>query len=261
MWQDYKANYNAVLQDDRFLAWREIGARAKARNIVEVCRGLEISSVLEIGCGTGAVIRALQAMRFAEEYACIDVALSAVQFARNSCRELRSASVGSAGALPFRDASFTVAVLSHVIEHLENPAAAVEEASRVAEAVIVEIPTEKVASNFVRTRILGRPYSSSLDAGHLQFWSPRSIEEFLENDCRMQIVARHLDLLGHQAEFHGKAGLRLVKPVLKQTFKKLLPETAYARLLTTHATFLCRRKDDFARCGAEHTEAIEARVS
>jgi SAM-dependent methyltransferase len=261
VWQDYKANYSAALADDGFLAWREIGAQAKARNVVEVCRGIRVRSILEIGCGTGAVIRTLQAMGFAEEYACIDIALSAVQFARSSCAALSRASVGSAGVLPFRDRSFTVAVLSHVIEHLEDPAAAVREASRVAEAVVVEIPTEKVATNFVRTRILGRAYSSSLDAGHLQFWSPRSIEAFLKNDCGMQIVARHLDLLDHRAEFHGKTGWQLAKPVLKQTFKKLLPGPAYAQLLTTHATFLCRRKKGFGSRGAEQTNDIKAGVS
>jgi SAM-dependent methyltransferase len=252
MWLDYESSYNAALQNQAFIAWREIGAQQKARNIARVCHGIKVRSVLEVGCGTGAVLRILEAMKFAEEYACIDISLSAVQFARESCPGvLNRVAVGSALALPFRDTAFSVAILSHVIEHLADPVSAVREASRVAEIVVIEIPTERVASNFVRTRILRRPYSSSADAGHLQFWSPSSIEEFLRVDCGMRIVTRHRDLLNRETEFYGKAGLQLAKPIFKEALKSVLPDSAYSRLLTTHATFLCRKSAGHSRRTAQ----------
>jgi SAM-dependent methyltransferase len=262
MWTDYQSSYRDVLQDPAFLKWREVGARRKAANIVRVCRGITVHSVLEVGCGTGAVLRELEHLRFAGAYTASDVSLDAIRFAQKSCSGfLRGAFVGQAGYLPFEDRAFSVAVLSHVIEHLENPFSAVREASRVAEFVVIEVPTEQVLSNQIRANVLGKPYASAADAGHVQFWSPSSIEAFLTRSCGMQIVVRHRDLLGQETEFYGKAGFKLAKPIMKQTLKSLLPGMVYARLLTTHATFLCRRPDVGHQKSIAPTAAMECAAS
>lgn len=262
MWQDYKASYKAALQDDAFVAWRDLGAQQKARNILLVCRGVPVESVLEIGCGTGAVLRELQSLRFARKYAASDLSLEAIRFARKSCTGfLSSALVGQAGSLPFGNQSFSVAVLSHVIEHLEDPLAAVREASRVAKFVVVEVPTEQVFSNQIRTQILGKPYASASGAGHVQFWSPGSIEDFLKNVCGMHILARHRDLLSRRTEFYGKSGLQLAKPVMKDVLKTFLPGILYSRLMTTHATFLCRRRNAGHYSGFEAATAAQREAS
>lgn len=241
MWKDYEEGYSTALRDEAFLAWRETGARQKALNVVRVCRSLEVKSVLEIGCGTGAVLKMLEAMGFANVYAGIDVSFSAIQFARNSSSILfQHAFVGLAGALPFRNSAFDVAILSHVLEHLHDPIPAVREASRVAQFVVVEVPTEKVLSNFIRTKILRGPYASIAGAGHVQFWSPSSITAFLQKDCGLEIIAHNLDLISMESEIYAKKGLRLTKPLLKQALKVALPGALYSRLLTTHATYLCR---------------------
>jgi len=198
--------------------------------------------VIEIGCGTGAVLRFLHSMHFAKSYDCIDVAPSAIQFVRESCRDfIHGVHVGSASALPFPDNTFDLAILSHVIEHLDDPILALREASRVARYVVVEVPTERVVNNAIRRNILRRPYASIAGSGHVQFWSASSIETFLQKDCQLQILQHHCDLISRETEFYGKRGRALVKPMFKQALKTALPRAVYARLLTTHATFLCRR--------------------
>jgi SAM-dependent methyltransferase len=262
MWQDYKASYRAALRDDAFVAWRDIGAQQKARNILRVCQGLPVKSVLEIGCGTGAVLRELQSLRFARHYAACDLSLEALCLTRKSCGEfLGGAFVAQAGSLPFDDQIFSIAVLSHVVEHLEDPLAAVREASRVAQFVVIEVPTEQVFSNQIRTQILGKPYASAAGAGHVQFWSPCSIEAFLKNVCGMHILARHRDLLSRRSEFYGKTGLQLAKPVMKDVLKTILPGILYSRLLTTHATFLCRRRDTGHNSGFDIATAAQREAS
>lgn len=252
MWKDYEASYNAALQDEAFLAWREMGARQKALNVAAVCRAIAVESVIEIGCGTGAVLRFLHSMHFAKSYNCLDLAPSAVQFVQESCRDfIQGAHVGSASALPFPDAAFDLAILSHVVEHLDDPIVAMREASRVARFVVVEVPTEKVVSSAIRTRILRRPYASIAGAGHVQFWSSSSIKTFLQRDCGLQILQHHCDLISREIEFYGKRGRALAKPIFKQALKAALPRAMYARLLTTHATFLCRRTENhYARTKA-----------
>lgn len=240
-WQDYDATYRAALRDPAFLAWRESGARRKAENIVRVCVGVHPFSVVEIGCGTGSVLRALQEMNFAREYFCIDLSPAAVGFARGSCPAFASrAAAGRADALPFAGGAFDVAILSHVIEHLDEPLSALQEASRVARFVVVEVPTEKVLSNFVRTKLLRRPYPSIRDAGHVQFWSPRSIVKFLGQEAGLEIVNRHQDLLDEGNDSRNSNG-HGTRTFVKQALRNWLPGCIYPRLLTTHSTFLCRK--------------------
>ena len=258
-WTDYNASYEEVLRDETFLAWREAGARQKAVNIVRACRRIPVSSVLEIGCGTGAVLRELGSMHFANRYAATDISAAAVEFAQRSCGSLVSeAYVGPAESLPFPDKSFSVAILSHVIEHLENPVAAVRVAARVAQYVVIEVPVERVLSNTIRTRLLGKPFASAAGAGHLQFWSSRSIANFLVKDCHQEILSRERDLLTSEVEFYGKAGVRKIKPLIKEAMKTIIPGWMYARLLTTHSTFLCRQRgsDGAKRCIAETSSQV-----
>jgi SAM-dependent methyltransferase len=240
MWQDYGTSYSDALRDEAFVAWRGIGARQKALNIVRVCSGIKVQSAIEIGCGTGAVLRFLHTMNFAQQYACVDVALPAVQFVQKTCGDfVQRAFVGLADALPFQDAVFDVAILTHVVEHLQNPVPAIREAARVAGYVVIEVPIEKVLSNMIRTKVLRRPYASAEGAGHVQFWSPKSVLTFLEQECGLTILEHNSDLISKEIEFYGKRGLKLAKPLFKQTMKAALPDALYSRLLTTHATFLC----------------------
>jgi ubiquinone/menaquinone biosynthesis C-methylase UbiE len=242
MWREYEADYGIALKDEAFVCWREMGARQKAENVLKVCRGIQVTSAIEIGCGTGAVLKRLQELRFAKDFACADVSHSAVQFARNVCADsLSSVCVASAMALPFREAAFDVAILSHVIEHLQGPAQALAEASRIARYVVVEVPTEVVLSNVIRRKVLGKPYASIEGAGHVQFWSTGSVKEFLTRDCSLEILENNVDLISKEAEYFGKSGLGLAKPIVKQAFKALLPAAVYTRMLTSHLTFLCRK--------------------
>jgi SAM-dependent methyltransferase len=239
MWQDYEASYRSALQDPEFLAGRELGARKKALNIVRVCQEIEATSLVEIGCGTGAVLRMLHSMQFAQKYCCIDISFSAVGFAVKSCDAFTPrAVVGRADALPFPDGAFSVAVLSHVIEHLDDPRSALREAARIARFVVVEVPTENVLCSFIKRKVLFRPYASIAEAGHVQFWSPASIASFLTREADMQILNRGLDVLDEDSDSGISAG---AKAHVKRTLRSALPAFLYSRLLATHAVFLCRR--------------------
>ena len=176
MWHDYEASYRATLGNELFVSWREVGAQQKAENVMRVCKRIQVTSAVEIGCGTGAVLKRLQECQFAKQFVCVDVSFSAVDFAKRVCGDsVLCAFVASAMALPFRDSAFDVAILSHVIEHLDEPAHALAEASRIARYVVVEVPTEVVLSNVIRCKVLGKPYASIEGAGHVQFWSTGSI--------------------------------------------------------------------------------------
>src|SRR5690242_19661089 len=56
--------------------WRKIGARDKATNIRSLCAGFPRRSILEIGCGDGAIIRELE--DFGEKIAGLEISQAAV---------------------------------------------------------------------------------------------------------------------------------------------------------------------------------------
>ena len=242
MWLDYEQQYRAALKDPSFLLWRRKGAKYKARNIVAVCAGISIQSAIEIGCGTGDVLQELTNHNFAGSYFGTDVSMSALTAARGKLGDkFCGGFVSDATELPLPDKTYSVAILSHVLEHLDQPARAAEEASRVADFVVAEVPTEKVATNWIRKTLLRREYASATDAGHVQFWSPRSFVRFLQKDCGLEILALQRESINKEEDIFGKRGLAKTKPFIKHRLQALLPPFLRIWIFTTHTTALCRR--------------------
>ena len=242
MWANYEQQYQRSLKDPSFVVWRKKGAKYKAGNIAAVCKGIAIQSAIEIGCGTGDVLHELADLDFASSYAGTDVSLSALDAAREKmATQYFCGFVSDAARLPLPDKSFTVAILSHVLEHLDQPARAAEEASRVAEFVVAEVPTEKVATNWIRRIVLRRKYDSVQEAGHVQFWSPRSFLRFLRQDCGLEILALQRESVSKEEDLFGKHGFAKAKPLIKHLLQFLLPPFLSILIFTSHTTVLCRR--------------------
>ena len=134
-----------VLNHDEW--WWEVGRRALVKNLLHRygVNGVESDRsngsaprILEIGCGSGALLQDLQHYGTAVG---LDVAAPALA----NCRErgLDCVSLADVAALPFADEQFNVVIAIDVLEHVEDDAAAIREINRVTKKggkVILTVP-------------------------------------------------------------------------------------------------------------------------
>ena len=149
----------------------------------EVIAELEPHSVLDAGCGEGEMLRR-------------GVLPPHVQ---PVCMDLRRAALADVGAparvcasvlaLPFPDRSFDVVTCLEVLEHLDHPAAAVEELARTARrAFVVSVPFEPYfrIGNVLRGKHLG---ALGNHPEHVQHWNLRTFHAFLASSgAKVRII-------------------------------------------------------------------------
>ncbi len=87
--------------------------------------------ILDLGCATGRLLRKLEKRGYKELYG-IDISESCLGIAaKNTNGGIVSLAQGYMETLPFKSASFSTAVLSGVLHHLEKPSEVLDEVARV----------------------------------------------------------------------------------------------------------------------------------
>jgi SAM-dependent methyltransferase len=148
--------------------WRRLGAIDKAGNIVALCAGIQVKSVVEI------VLARLSELGFGETLHAVEISPSGVDVIRQrAIPRLVQCDLFDGYRIPHESGRFDLAVLSHVIEHVEHPRQLLYEAARIARYVFVEVPTEDMsrhAADYVPDAV-----------GHINFFSPRTIRWLLQS--------------------------------------------------------------------------------
>lgn len=108
-------------------SWRDW--RIEARTLVHLARVKRDARVLEIGCGSGGLLRMLVA-RGARAVG-VDTSARALQLARACVPAALVVQIANNGTLPFPDQAFDAIFAQHVIEHLPNVDTALREWRRV----------------------------------------------------------------------------------------------------------------------------------
>ncbi|MDX6486575.1 MAG: hypothetical protein QOF43_1728 [Gaiellaceae bacterium] len=132
--------------------------------------------VLDLGCRTGALT---QHYVDGNDVVGVDVDQSALDAARERLGiEVAWADVEE--HLPFDDASFDVVVAGELLEHLEDPAAAIGHSLRVLKpggSFVGSVPNAYRLKNRVRFLLGGRP---DYDPMHLHMYAPGDLQRLLE---------------------------------------------------------------------------------
>ncbi len=161
--------------------WLDVAGNEKAASIISLAPQ-NVRSVVEIGCGTGAVLEALDRRGFAERYwACEPQPELFAQIATSKISRLIAASQATFDQA-FGNQCFDLAILTHVVEHLLTPAEVVTQALRRARHVFIEIPIEDNPAGWTRAhvrKLLGHDRRDNA-AGHVQFFSRHSARKLIE---------------------------------------------------------------------------------
>lgn len=123
-------------------ASRKFFLRRFNKMLVQKVKNLNVSSVLDAGCGEGFTLSMLSKAHAAKKLEGIDFSKQAIQLGKKQFPYL-SLTQGDIYKLPYKDNSFELVICSEVLEHLDMPEKAVREVLRVSKKyVIFSVPNE-----------------------------------------------------------------------------------------------------------------------
>ena len=241
----YTAGYSLADRDeaDRMGRWRALGARSKADHAVTLCAraGLRPRTLVEIGCGDGALLAELGARGPAPVLDGFELSPPAAELARaRTIPGARRIEAFDGEHVPAADGAYDLAVLSHVLEHVPAPAPLLREAARVAPAVLIEVPLE---ANRSAARPAKREEAARI--GHIQLLD-RAAVHALVRSAGLTVAAELSDPLpyAHHAFFAASRAARAgaaLKTGVRRAAWRAAPRAA-ERLFTVHYACLARRE-------------------
>jgi SAM-dependent methyltransferase len=215
--------------------WRALGAVGKADHVLALCAGagIEPRSTLEVGCGDGALLCELHRRGFGGRLSGVEIAPAAVAIAR-ARTEIEQVEIYDGRRLPAQDGQYELGILSHVLEHVHDPAALLAEVARACRAVVVEVPLEH---NLSARRGAKRDHAT--EVGHLHRLSRASARQIVL-DAGLRVGGELEDAL--PLEVHrflaARPAAATAKWAVRAGLHRLAPDLA-RRLFTVHYACLC----------------------
>lgn len=210
--------------------WR-LGAVDKANNIISLCENVAHDSIIEIGAGEGSILKRLDHLNFGKELFALEISRGSVQLIKDKgISKLAKCSLFDGYSIPHSDAAFDLAVLSHVIEHVEYPRKLLFEATRVAKFVFVEVPLEdnmRLSHEFVLTK-----------TGHINFYSLKTIRRLLQS-CNLRILGQETTNPSKDTYTFGLGKKGLVNYYVKEGLLRLNPRLATS-MFCYHTALVCQ---------------------
>jgi SAM-dependent methyltransferase len=228
-------NYTDYYEDDITLTeWRRLGGIDKCKNIIRLCDDLPHANILEIGCGDGAILERLAHLRFGSQFTGLEISPSAVHQVQEKKIPNCEVQLFDGYDLPFPEKSFDLAILSHVLEHVEYPRRLIHDAAKVAKAVFIEVPLEdnwRMSHDFIFDRV-----------GHINFYNPRTIRSLVQS-CGMTVLDAYPCHSGLPSYIFRKGKLR---GTLSYWFKEIALRTTPSlstSAMTYHYSLVYKQSD------------------
>lgn len=156
--------------------WRMLGAKYKAKNIVDVCFGKSFNKVLEVGAGDGSILHYLSEWNTFPEMHALEISQSGTeQIRKRNLKNVKSAGVFDGYQIPFDDNEFDLVILAHVLEHVEFERMLLREIKRVSKHLVIEVPCDYRYGVDLRMKHF-------LDYGHINMYTPTSLRFLVQSE-------------------------------------------------------------------------------
>ncbi|MDN3587323.1 class I SAM-dependent methyltransferase [Pedobacter aquatilis] len=215
------------------VAWRMLGAKYKAKNIVEVCRRIKPAKVLEVGAGDGSILHFLNEWNFAPELHALEIAESGVNIIKSrNLSSLKSVQTFDGYKIPFEDNTFDLVILAHVLEHVEHERILLRELKRVSKYIVVEVPKDYRFGVDQRMKHF-------LDYGHINMYTPTSLRFLLQSEG-LEIIEDKVSMTATETVKFNE----FINKKAPKTFTKNLKIELEYRIKKTLGNFLGRKKQE-----------------
>ncbi len=217
--------------------WRQVGARQKALNIIELAGELRPRKVLEVGAGDGSILWWLSQMDFAPQMYAVEIAESALQLiGQKAIPQLQKAVSFDGYSIPFPDNFFDLVILSHVLEHVEFERRLLREIRRVSRHCVIEVPKDYRPD-------VDKKVAHFLSYGHINVYTPSSLRFLLRTE-NYRIRKQKVGIYSEETYqlMYGKG----VKTKLLYLFKKgmvAFPVTALRDYFANTITVLLEKEE------------------
>lgn len=156
--------------------WRMLGAKYKAKNIVDVCFGKSFNKVLEVGAGDGSILHYLSEWNTFPEMHALEISQTGTeQILKRNLKNVKSAGVFDGYQIPFDDNEFDLVILAHVLEHVEFERMLLREIKRVSKHLVIEVPCDYRYGVDLRMKHF-------LDYGHINMYTPTSLRFLVQSE-------------------------------------------------------------------------------
>lgn len=203
-------------------------------------------SILELGCGTGEVIKECQRRGYARRYAATDYSEPAIQYLRDNSQGIEI-STGDIASPSFSiSGHFDVVVLSHVIEHLDNPGQMLKALGRIDYSyLIAEVPLEDLPLCRLKSYLKDRTKNP---AGHVQFFTAASFNSLLANSgfpppihFRRYVPKQPAERIRFMCRKNGWGAAKQWQALMTGRYLPMIFGPLWSRMYYSHLAVICRK--------------------
>jgi SAM-dependent methyltransferase len=232
-------------QLDAEARWLAIGAVEKANSIERLVLPhlSHPHRIVELGAGTGAIVAELQRRGFADSYLAVDFSADATRYMEEN---LSGVDVLRADIVeePI-SGKFDLVIVSHVLEHLEDPHRFLAAMVRNIDFrfAVIECPLEDLLASRLKNRLRDRRRNL---AGHVQFFTRRSFMELVSAHLKIVNLRHYTSSASTQTVtfLSNKDGLSRPQRWIKHLTMSVLPHIAgpvWKRYWVGNCALLCRK--------------------
>jgi len=226
--------------------WLRYGAVEKV-NSIEILfnrHAIKPITLLELGCGTGAVIAECQRRGLGDEFTAIDYSREAIGYLKSHSQGIHCIEADITDPNFKLDRCFDVVVLSHVLEHLEEPLNFIQSLVKKIcfRYFVAEVPLEDLLFSRIKNLFRDRTHNIS---GHVHFFTETTFQRLLYSasleimDNRRYVPIFSPEIIDFVCR---KDDLSRIRTMLKKITSCYLPRfiaPMWARIYYAHYAVLC----------------------